>query len=45
MMNGASTLEAYTPGIDATIVTRILDAGGIRDDQVDRTPFLTANAG
>jgi amidase len=28
MMNGASTLEGYTPEIDATIVTRILDAGG-----------------
>jgi amidase len=29
MMNGASTLEGYTPDVDATIVTRILDAGGI----------------
>ncbi len=28
MMNGASTLEGYTPEIDATIVTRILDAAG-----------------
>ena len=28
MMNGASTLEGYTPDIDATIATRILDAGG-----------------
>jgi amidase len=28
MRNGASTLEGYTPDIDATIVTRILDAGG-----------------
>src|SRR5258708_8777954 len=28
MMNGASTLEGYTPDTDATIVTRILDAGG-----------------
>ena len=27
MMNGASTLEGYTPDLDATIVTRILDAG------------------
>jgi len=27
MMNGASTLEGYTPDIDATIVTRMLDAG------------------
>jgi amidase len=28
MMNGASTLEGYVPNIDATIVTRMLDAGG-----------------
>jgi len=29
MMNGSSTLEGYTPDVDATIVTRILDAGGV----------------
>ena len=28
MSNGASTLEGYMPEIDATVVTRILDAGG-----------------
>ncbi|MDB5407607.1 MAG: amidase [Rhodospirillales bacterium] len=28
MMNGASALEGYVPEIDATVVTRILDAGG-----------------
>ena len=28
MMNGASIMDGYTPEIDATIVTRILDAGG-----------------
>ena len=28
MMNGSSTLKGYTPDIDATIVTRILEAGG-----------------
>ena len=28
MMNGASTLRGYVPDIDATVVTRILDAGG-----------------
>ena len=28
MMCGASTMEGYVPDIDATIVTRILDAGG-----------------
>ncbi|HVY06365.1 MAG TPA: amidase [Burkholderiales bacterium] len=27
MMNGASTLEGYVPDVDATIVTRMLDAG------------------
>ncbi len=27
MMNGASTLESYMPDVDATIVTRMLDAG------------------
>ena len=28
MMNGSSTLEGYVPDVDATVVTRILDAGG-----------------
>ena len=28
MMNGASLLEGYSPEFDATVVTRILDAGG-----------------
>ncbi|WP_428487120.1 amidase [Rhodopila sp.] len=28
MMNGASTLEGYVPDLDATVVQRILDAGG-----------------
>ncbi|MDQ6639126.1 MAG: amidase [Pseudomonadota bacterium] len=28
MMNGASSLEGYVPDIDATVATRILDAGG-----------------
>ena len=27
MMNGSSTLEGYVPNIDATVVTRLLDAG------------------
>jgi amidase len=27
MMNGASTLEGYMPDVDATVVTRMLDAG------------------
>ena len=29
MMNGASMLEGYVPEFDATVVTRILDAGGV----------------
>ena len=29
MMNGSSTLEGYVPNIDATIVTRLLDAGAV----------------
>src|SRR3954447_16178583 len=28
MMNGASSLEGYVPDVDATVATRILDAGG-----------------
>ena len=28
MMNGSRTLEGYVPEIDATVVTRVLDAGG-----------------
>ena len=28
MMNGSATLEGYIPEVDATVVTRILDAGG-----------------
>ena len=28
MMDGSSTLEGYVPDLDATVVTRILDAGG-----------------
>ncbi len=29
MMNGTATLEGYMPEVDATIVSRILDAGGV----------------
>ncbi|HEX6506249.1 MAG TPA: amidase family protein, partial [Chloroflexota bacterium] len=28
MMNGTAALEGYVPDVDATVVTRILDAGG-----------------
>jgi amidase len=29
MMNGSRVLEGYVPDVDATIVTRVLDAGGV----------------
>src|SRR5262249_40969426 len=29
MMNGSRVLEGYVPEIDATVVTRVLDAGGV----------------
>jgi amidase len=29
MMNGAATLQGYVPEADATVVTRVLDAGGV----------------
>ncbi|MCD5994254.1 amidase [Pseudomonas sp. CDFA 602] len=29
MMNGSSTLHGYVPDIDATVVSRVLDAGGL----------------
>ena len=29
MRNGASTLEGYVPNVDATIITRLLDAGAV----------------
>ena len=29
MMNGSSVMEGYTPEVDATIVTRMLDAGAV----------------
>ncbi len=29
MMNGSAIFDGYTPEVDATVVTRILDAGGI----------------
>ena len=28
MMNGSRTLEGFVPDVDATVVSRILDAGG-----------------
>jgi amidase len=29
MMNGSRVLEGYVPDVDATVVTRVLDAGGV----------------
>lgn len=29
MMNGSRAMEGYVPDVDATVVERILDAGGV----------------
>jgi len=29
MMNGSSTMEGYVPDVDATVASRVLDAGGV----------------
>lgn len=45
MMNGSSTLEGYIPDIDATVVTRILDAGGVILGKTNCEPFcLSGNS-
>src|ERR1700726_5075727 len=44
MMNGASTLEGYIPDTDATIVTRILDAGGTKIGKTHRAYFCFSGA-
>ena len=40
MMNGSSTLEGYVPDFDATIVTRMLDAGAEIAGKVHCESFL-----
>ena len=42
MMNGSSTLEGYIPDVDATVVTRILDAGGIVAGKAHSEYFCTS---
>jgi amidase len=42
MMNGSSTLEGYVPDIDATVVTRVLDAGGIVAGKAHSEYFCTS---
>ncbi len=45
MMNGSPTLEGYIPDVDATVVTRILDAGGVILGKTNCEPFcLSANS-
>ena len=45
MMNGSATLEGYIPDVDATVVTRILDAGGVILGKTNCEPFcLSANS-
>lgn len=39
MMNGAATLEGYVPDFDATVATRILDAGGEIVGKSSRVPL------
>jgi amidase len=51
MMNGSNVLEGYVPDVDATIVTRILDAGGevvgkaVCEHLLGRQPYLRHWAG
>ena len=40
MMNGTSVLEGYVPDVDATIVTRILDAGPIKGKAREPSPAV-----
>ncbi|MGR9089618.1 MAG: amidase [Gammaproteobacteria bacterium] len=42
MMNGSSTLEGYVPDVDATAVTRVLDAGGIVAGKAHSEYFCTS---
>lgn len=42
MMNGSSTLEGYVPDTDATVVTRVLDAGGIIAGKAHSEYFCTS---
>ena len=44
MMNGAATLEGYMPDIDATVVERILDAGGTILGKVHCESFCLAGS-
>ena len=42
MMNGSSTLEGYVPDVDATAVTRVLDAGGTVAGKAHSEYFCTS---
>lgn len=42
MMNGSSTLEGYIPDVDATVVTRVLDAGGVVAGKAHSEYFCTS---
>lgn len=42
MMNGSSTLEGYVPDTDATVVTRVLDAGGVVAGKAHSEYFCTS---
>ena len=45
MMNGSRVLEGFVPDVDATIVTRILDAGGIIVGKTNCEDFSFSGAG
>lgn len=42
MMNGSATLEGYVPDVDATAVSRVLDAGGIVAGKAHSEYFCTS---
>jgi Asp-tRNA(Asn)/Glu-tRNA(Gln) amidotransferase A subunit family amidase len=44
MMNGSSTLEGYVPNLDATIITRLLDAGATIKGKAHCENWLTASS-
>ena len=44
MMNGSKILEGYMPEFDATVVTRVLDAGRINNNRIIVSHFFSISA-
>ncbi|NPD16515.1 amidase [Xinfangfangia sp. D13-10-4-6] len=44
MMNGASTLRGYVPDVDATLVTRLLDAGAVIEGKAQCEYFCVSGS-